>query len=135
MPEAAEEEASPATPTAQFDAPRMEVPEPAPEYITKEPAKAAKTRKRVAPKKTMPQLRERYSVQAGVFGERKYAEALLNKLKNKGYNAFMDNSLGQDGGTIYRVKVGSFGTREEAADFASRLKRAEGLQAFVTGPG
>lgn len=75
-----------------------------------------------------------YSVQAGVFEERKYAESFARKLRSKGYSAYIQDSSG-GGRTIYKVKVGRFADKEEAAAIVRRLKEAEGIEGFVTGPG
>ncbi len=72
---------------------------------------------------------ETYSVQAGVFQEKKHAESMAEKLNGKGYSAYIE-----DAGDSYKVKVGRFPTREGAEALAAKLKDAEGIKGFVTGP-
>ncbi len=89
------------------------------------------TVKKRALKKTS---QEHFSVQAGVFGERSYADSFARKLRGKGYSAYIEDSTEEDG-TVYKVKVGRFTSREEAAALARKLKESEGVDGFVTGPG
>lgn len=72
---------------------------------------------------------EVYSVQAGLFQERRYAENLAQKLRDRGYSAYIE-----DADDAYKVKVGRFPTRDGAESLAAKLKDAEGINGFVTGP-
>lgn len=60
-----------------------------------------------------------YRVQVGAFGNRRYAERLLNELLEQDYPAFIDDS-----GPYLRVQVGGFNNLNEAAEMERRLKRA-----------
>lgn len=104
-----------------------------PEVIEDEPAASAAPAsagapraKKLAAKKAAP---EAWSVQVGLFEDRKYAEDLVRRLKGRGYPAYIDES-----GGAYKVKVGKFAAREEAGALAGKLK-GEGISGFVTGPG
>ena len=72
-----------------------------------------------------------YSVQAGVFKNRAHAEKLVTKLKGKDYPAFIQTS----GKGVYTVKVGKFDSRKDASAILNMLKRTEGIEGFVIGPG
>jgi cell division septation protein DedD len=67
-----------------------------------------------------------YSVQAGVFKEKSYAESFTLKLKKRGYGAFVQSS-----GEVYVVKVGKFESKDEAESLARKLKESEGIEGFV----
>lgn len=54
-----------------------------------------------------------YSVQVGAFSEKKNADTLTQKLLQKGYPAFIEESYAQ-AKTSYRVRVGKANTRQEA---------------------
>jgi cell division septation protein DedD len=96
--------------------------EAAPEQ-TPEESRELKVKKRALKKQT----RGTYSVQAGVFKEKSYAESFTLKLKKRGYGAFVESS-----GDVYVVKVGTFESRDEADALAHKLKEAEGIDGFVT---
>jgi cell division protein FtsN len=84
--------------------------------------------KKRSPKK---QAQRTYSVQAGVFKEKTYAESFALKLKKRGYGAFLQSS-----GNVYVVKVGKFKNKADADALALTLKEAEGIEGFVViGPG
>jgi cell division protein FtsN len=86
------------------------------------------TKKRAVKKK---QPQGTYSVQAGVFKEKNYAELFALKLQKRGYNAFLQSS-----GDVYVVKVGKFENKADAEALSLKLKEAEGIDGFVTlGPG
>ncbi|MCF8067618.1 MAG: SPOR domain-containing protein [Desulfobacterales bacterium] len=58
------------------------------------------------------------------------AQRLVDKLKNKGYQAYSVSVDLQDKGTWYRIRVGSFASRSEAGSTVSKLK-SDGIDAFV----
>lgn len=57
-----------------------------------------------------------YSVQVGSFSNIKNARRLNQKLINKGYPAYIENS-----GSVYRVKVGRLKTRSQAEGLSRKL--------------
>jgi len=65
-----------------------------------------------------------WTVQVNAFPDEKPAQGLVKKLKDKGYDAYMvtRNIAGK---TWYRVRVGSFATREEARELQEVLKSKE----------
>ncbi len=74
----------------------------------------------------------RFSVQVGAFGSEKNAVSLVEKMKGKGFDAFIENDPAKP---IYRVLVGRFGNPTQASQQAMMLRR-EGLKAVVrTGKG
>lgn len=81
--------------------------------------------KKRAVKKKQPQ--GTYSVQAGVFKEKNYAELFALKLQKRGYDSFLQSS-----GDVYVVKVGKFEDKAAAEALSLKLKEAEGIDGFVT---
>jgi len=73
-----------------------------------------------------------WSVQANSYPDAKSANDLVDRLKNKGYNAFVTEA-NVKGKVWYRVRIGRFGSREEADKTVAALKGNEELgKAFAT---
>jgi cell division septation protein DedD len=75
-----------------------------------------------------------YTVQVGSFSSEDAAMRLERRLKSSGYPAFIKKTAVAGKGTWYRVRVGTFKTREEATAYGEALKSSEpGVKAiFVT---
>ena len=73
-----------------------------------------------------------WAVQVGSFGSRENADRLVQRLRLKGYGAFITESPSR-GRTWYRVRVGPERTRA-AADAAATRLRAAGLRGAVAQP-
>ncbi|MDQ3950829.1 MAG: SPOR domain-containing protein, partial [Gemmatimonadota bacterium] len=67
-----------------------------------------------------------YTVQVAAFDTRAGAEALIDRLKTRGYTARLASST-----RPFRVRVGRYDTRAEAGAAQRRLKAA-GIEGFVT---
>lgn len=67
-----------------------------------------------------------YKIQAGVFSDRKNAEALVARLKIKGYDTFIITEKGQN-----KIQAGAFADRTNAETLVAKLK-ADGFDAFIT---
>ena len=74
---------------------------------------------------------EMYSVQVGFFRKEKNANALSEKLKKKGYDAFVQRSVNKDKKVFYRVLTGRYHNRTEAVEQAEIVLRREGLKSLV----
>jgi len=73
----------------------------------------------------------RFTVQVGAFKARAQAEALRARLAARGQDASLSES--EVGGTMqYRVRVGTFATREAAQEAAGRLGSDHRLSTYVT---
>jgi DedD protein len=73
-----------------------------------------------------------WSVQANSYPDTKSATDLVDRLKNKGYNAFVTQA-DVKGKVWYRVRIGPFASREEAEKTVAALKSKEDLEkAFAT---
>jgi D-alanyl-D-alanine carboxypeptidase (penicillin-binding protein 5/6) len=71
-----------------------------------------------------------YTVQVGAFREKRLAETLRQRLRHRGYSAYVMTS-GTRTAKFYRVRLGEFDTQGEAKRFVSRLKNQLGLDAVV----
>jgi cell division protein FtsN len=71
-----------------------------------------------------------YSVQAGAYKKRAKAETLRNKYEKAGYPAKVATVIIQDE-SIFKVMIGEFSTKEDADEFAMKLKRTDGLDTIV----
>jgi cell division septation protein DedD len=73
-----------------------------------------------------------WTVQVNAFPDERSAKTWVDRLKNKGYNAYM-TEIRNNGKTWYRVRVGRYSSREEAAKIEEVLKSKENLpSAFAT---
>lgn len=112
-------------------------PETRPDTVKKKvqpPATVPKPRSsRPAPtiKKETSAKKGSYSVQAGAFGNEKNAVTLVNRLKNKGYDAFMQKHMTADKKTIYRVFAGTFNENKKALELSRTILEKEGIKSFV----
>ena len=71
-----------------------------------------------------------WAAQLGSFAEHRNALVLRNRLRAKGYAAFTESVVG-DQGEITRVLVGPEPTRERTVSTIEALRRDTGLDAFV----
>jgi cell division septation protein DedD len=84
------------------------------------------------PQKTReaPPAGQGWTVQIAALNERNAADAIAKKLTSKGYPAYVFAPT--DGTSVYRVRVGKFGTRHEAETLKTRLEKEEQFKPFVT---
>lgn len=74
-----------------------------------------------------------WTVQVNAFPDEKSAKIWVDRLKNKGYNAYVTEARNK-GKTWYRVRVGRYGSRAEAQKAEEILKTKENFpKAFATG--
>ncbi|CAG0979993.1 hypothetical protein BURK1_01692 [Burkholderiales bacterium] len=93
--------------------------EPVPEAATATKAAAAPARADATPKAEP--ARNGFVVQLAAFSDDKGANALGNRLRRAGYAAYTE-SLTTSRGTLWRVRVGPYPSREAAAQARDRLK-------------
>lgn len=72
-----------------------------------------------------------YAIQVGSFRHADGAAEKVNQWQAKGYDAFL--SIGQvpEQGTVYRVRIGSFSTRDRAREFLRNLVNREKVAAII----
>jgi len=70
-------------------------------------------------------------VQIGVFKNRSNAEDFKEKYKKKGYDTFTLECPTKQPGAIYRVLIGKFRNKKEAAQLASEIRSKEKIDAII----
>jgi len=71
------------------------------------------------------ELEGKYLIQLASYPELDLAKELENILKSKGYPAFIQKADIPNSGTWYRVRIGSFPTKEQAQSFKNSLQSTE----------
>jgi D-alanyl-D-alanine carboxypeptidase (penicillin-binding protein 5/6) len=74
-----------------------------------------------------------FTVQVGAFREKKVAETMRQRLRQRGYSAYVTSS-GAGAARWYRVRVGEFDSQGEAKRVVGRLRSEMGLKALVATP-
>ena len=74
----------------------------------------------------------RYTVQVAALRDRSAAEALVARLKKKGYPVYINSHITPHRGTWFRVRVGRSIDRKAAQKLAQRLSGSERLTPFIT---
>lgn len=96
-----------------------------------EPNAEPVTQAKAAPENTADTERARaYTVQVAAYGTRAQAESLVQRLGTLGFEGDVSETT-TPGGVRYRVRVGTYPSKEAARDAASRLGAATGLGGFV----
>ena len=78
-----------------------------------------------------PEVKPIYSVQIGVFKNEANAAAIVRKYKEKGYDAFTRKSTAKDKGILYRVLIGNFANKKEAAKLANSVREKENINVII----
>jgi len=73
-----------------------------------------------------------YTIQVGAYKNHRQADDLRRQLASAGLDAYVVTLAAQEGVARYRVRVGTYRTREEAASAAERLRAQRSLTTFVT---
>ena len=74
--------------------------------------------------------RGNWTVQASPTRSREDADALLRRLRGRGYDASIV-SVPRDGATWYRIRVGRYATAGQATEVMQRIRDQEGVHVFV----
>jgi DedD protein len=72
----------------------------------------------------------RWVVQAGVFSARENAESMMQRLRNEGFSAFLQEESG-GGKTVFRVKIGPVVERRHAEALDAQLLEKMGINGMV----
>jgi DedD protein len=73
-----------------------------------------------------------WTIQVGAYKSRRQAEDTRQQLAAAGLDAYVASVGAQDGHARFRVRVGTYRTREEAATAADRIHAQRSLTTFVT---
>ena len=74
-----------------------------------------------------------FTVQVGAFRNKEAAETLRQKLRKRGYSAYV-TTVGTRAARLFKVRIGEFDSQGEAKRFVGRLKSQMGLKALVATP-
>jgi DedD protein len=74
----------------------------------------------------------KYAVQIGAFKNASEADSLKTKFSKKGYKTSIHVSKTKKHEKLYKIMVGEFSNKKEAELLSMKIKKAEGLRAFVT---
>ena len=103
---------------------------PAPKPSAKPTPSAKATPLAKAGKSPAPTPLSRLTIQVGAFKERSAADAIVKRLKAKGYSAYLvPVSEG-----LFNVRVGSFTEREDAERILNKLETQEKFKPFIVKP-
>jgi DedD protein len=138
------ERAAPAEAPSDFDTgDGREAPAPAPEDVGRPDAPPAKPPPR-APAPPAPSRPPApavaasrpsgFAVQVGAFADRRAADELVASLREERARAYVVEG-GPGESARYRVRVGPFGTRQQASDEAARLQKRRRLPTWVIAEG
>ena len=118
------------TPVASASPRPRATPSPTPSSRTSPRATPKPTpRNSATPKATATPI-SRLTIQVGAFKERAAAEAIVRRLKGKGYSAYLvPVSEG-----LFNVRVGSFTDREDAERILAKLETQEKFKPFIVKP-
>lgn len=89
------------------------------------------SRKPSSPQKAKALKKNVYSVQVGAFGNEKNAISFADKLKQKGYDAFIQKDVTADQKTIHRVLIGKFNDNKKALEHSRIILQKEGIKSFI----
>jgi cell division protein FtsN len=73
-----------------------------------------------------------WAVQVGAFRDRTQAEAVRKQMASAGFEAYLTPVEAGPGEVRYKVRLGSFRSREDAGRVADRVRSERSLAAFVT---
>ena len=119
-----------ARPTAEAAAAPAPKAAPTPKAAPKPTVKATPVEPKRTSKPAPPQPLSRLTIQVGAFKERSAAEAIVKRLKGKGYSAYLvPVSEG-----LFNVRVGSFTDREDAERILAKLETQEKFKPFIVKP-
>ncbi|HET9315306.1 MAG TPA: SPOR domain-containing protein [Vicinamibacteria bacterium] len=97
------------------------------------PAEAKPSPKPVAPVRAAaaeaPAAKGQFTIQVGAFKDRASADAVMGRLKGKGFAAYVVAPATPDG--LFNVRVGSYGARPDAERVQTRLRDQEKFKPFI----
>lgn len=78
-----------------------------------------------------PETKPFYSVQVGAFKNEANSAALVKKYRNGGYEAFAHKTATRDEEILYRVLIGHFENKKEAAHLAKSIRSKEKINVII----
>jgi len=130
-PEVASRDKGPAKEPASVKAPGKDAaaavkePQPATSAAVKPPKDTA-AKDAPAPKGT-------FTIQVGAFKDKSSADSVAQRLKTKGFSAYVISPDGAEGG-LFNVRVGSYSSKVDAERVETRLRDEEKFKPFIVKP-
>jgi len=72
-----------------------------------------------------------FTLHVNSFSDKLEATAYVTQLRKLGYKAFLVATDAEDRGTIYRVRIGPFLSKNEAEKYRKKFEEAEGIPTYV----
>jgi len=72
-----------------------------------------------------------YSIQAGMFSSETNANAFIEKLSAKQFDAFISGFVSSSGATKYNVRIGKFSQRDQARELLQEFQKSFSSPAYV----
>lgn len=72
-----------------------------------------------------------YAVQVGAMKNKTLADEMASKLRKNKYSAYVVSLESPEKGLLYKVRLGTFSSKEDAREEAAKIKNNEGLPATV----
>lgn len=72
-----------------------------------------------------------YTVQVGAMKDKTLADEMASRMRKNKYSAYVVSSESPGKGLLYKVRIGTFSSKEDARAEAGRIKKNEGLLATV----
>jgi cell division protein FtsN len=96
------------------------------------PATTAAPDDRAAPRPVAAARTGDWAVQVGAFRDRSQAETVRKQMAAAGFDPYVTAVEAAPGEVRYKVRLGSFRSREDAGRMAARVRGEQSLAAFVT---
>ena len=74
----------------------------------------------------------KFTLQVGAYNHSQEAQELVQQLKKKGYEAYIEPGTAAAKGVLHRVRVGHFQTLQEARQFALAFEKKENLKPIIS---
>ncbi|MBW1971460.1 MAG: SPOR domain-containing protein [Deltaproteobacteria bacterium] len=81
--------------------------------------------------KTIKKAGKIFIIQVGAFRNKSWADKLTQKLKQKGYNAYIKDVKSGNNKHMYKVRIGFFNNYTEAIQVKNNIKEKEKLEAII----
>jgi cell division septation protein DedD len=126
---AASPAATPASPRMAAAAPPVSTPPAVTERPAARPTPAARPAPKPTPRATpAPAAAGQFTIQVGAFKDKASADAVVSRLKSKGFAAY---AVTPEGEGLFNVRVGHFAGRADAERVQTRLRDQEKFQPFI----
>ena len=72
-----------------------------------------------------------YTLQVISYVDAQEARIFASALRKRGHSAYVTSGVVEDRGTHWRVRIGPFGSRQEAQAYRTTFEREEGMNTFI----